>query len=200
MSGDKSPRHPSRMRNSASRLPCASEHVRALAPEKSRDLGAWQPTARRRIASPAVKNEIVARRGRGESRRRRSGPGASFGAAADVENDALSFGQFRRPACRVVAHGKMTVHASGSARTSGNAQPWSVRVDDESEVAHRMNQRFRAERLEADDQEGPPRRQSEAARAKRPRAFDQRPEANRLDLAESRRSADDHPPAEFARA
>ena len=63
-----------------------------------------------------------------------------------------------------------------------------------------MNQRLRAARLEADDQEGPPGRKPEAARAKRPCALDKRLEAKRLDFAERRGRADDDLPAEFAHA
>ena len=92
------------------------------------------------------------------------------------------------------------MHAGRSARTSGDAQTRVVRIDDKSELGHRIDQRLCAAPVEADDQERPPGREPEAARAKRPRALDQRLESNRLDFAEGRRRADDDRCAEFAHA
>src|ERR1700735_5221606 len=122
------------MRSPTSRHPLGRAQAPARVREEMHDLRARNVAPRWRIAGSGAKDEIVAGRGRRQSRRRRSGPGASFGAAADVENDAVSLGQYGRPAGGVITHASVAVHTGRRARTSGDAQTRVFRTDDKSEL------------------------------------------------------------------
>ena len=116
-----------------------------------------------------------------------------------MENDAVALGQERRPARRVVAHGRAPMHAGGRAGASRDAQARLVRARHESELGASLDHRRGAARVEAGDEEGPPGREPHPARAESPRALDQRRELARLDFAERRRGADDDRRAEGMR-
>src|SRR3984957_9844324 len=171
------------MRSAASRWPRAGKQALALAGEELGDLGARKAAPRRRLARSAGKNEIVAACGCGQGPRRRGGPRASLGAAADVENNASRFRQQRSPIARVGANRTRPVRAGGRARTSSNAQSRIVRIDNESVLGDGVDQRVRAVRIEARNEESAPGREPKAGRAKPARTFDQRLEASRFDFA-----------------